>query len=203
MNDQKTSIFGLSLWVILGVSVGAAFVLVLFIISICFTSKRNNTKSIKNGSVSKAPSIPHVSRDIQEIKVDNQELERLSRNEQKALLLKAEEEGSTGYHQRIQIDIGKDHRILYPAGKLGGGASSGEAKGDHHHVAKVVPQVSHLGWGHWYTLRELEDSTNGFAHENVIGQGGYGIVYHGVLQDGTHVAVKNLLNNRYLCFFCF
>ncbi|WOH10120.1 hypothetical protein DCAR_0729582 [Daucus carota subsp. sativus] len=196
MNDQKTSIFGLSLWVILGVSVGAAFVLVLFIISICFTSKRNNIKSIKNGSVSKAPSIPHVSRDIQEIKVDNQEPERLSRNEQKALLLKAEEEGSTGYHQRIQIDIGKDHRILYPAGKLGGGASSGEAKGDHHHVAKVVPQVSHLGWGHWYTLRELEDSTNGFAHENVIGQGGYGIVYHGVLQDGTHVAVKNLLNNR-------
>lgn len=56
-----------------------------------------------------------------------------------------------------------------------GGASSGEAKGDHHHVAKVVPQVSHLGWGHWYTLRELEDSTNGFAHENVIGQGGMGL----------------------------
>ena len=32
---------------------------------------------------------------------------------------------------------------------------------------------------------------------NVIGEGGYGIVYHGVLENGTHVAVKNLLNNRY------
>lgn len=198
MNDQKTSIFGLSLWVILGVSVGAAFVLVLFIISICFTSKRNNNlKNIKNGSINnKPPTIPNVTRDIQEIKVDNQQLERLSKSDQQALLLKAEEENSIGYHQRIQIDIGKDHRILYPAEKLGGGSSSGEAKADHHHVAKVVPQVSHLGWGHWYTLRELEDATNSFAHENVIGQGGYGIVYHGVLQDNTHVAVKNLLNNR-------
>lgn len=196
MNDQKTSIFGLSLWVILGVSVGAAFVLVLFIISICVTSKRNNNLKNKNGSINKQPTIPNVSRDIQEIKVDNQELERLSKSEQQASLLKAEEDNSIGYHQRIQIDIGKDHRILYPAEKLGGGSSSGEAKVDHHQVAKAVPQVSHLGWGHWYTLRELEDSTNGFAHENVIGQGGYGIVYHGVLQDNTHVAVKNLLNNR-------
>ncbi|KAF5204295.1 Receptor-like kinase lip2 [Thalictrum thalictroides] len=56
--------------------------------------------------------------------------------------------------------------------------------------------VSHLGWGHWYTLRELEDSTNEFADENVIGEGGYGIVYRGLLKDNSYVAVKNLLNNR-------
>lgn len=60
----------------------------------------------------------------------------------------------------------------------------------------MIPEVSHLGWGHWYTLRELEDSTNAFAPENVIGEGGYGIVYHGILNDNTHVAIKNLLNNR-------
>jgi hypothetical protein len=60
----------------------------------------------------------------------------------------------------------------------------------------VVLDVSHLGWGHWYTLRELEVATNSFAHENVIGEGGYGIVYHGVLEDNTEIAVKNLLNNR-------
>lgn len=61
----------------------------------------------------------------------------------------------------------------------------------------AIPEVSHLGWGHWYTLRELEVATNMFADENVIGEGGYGIVYHGVLEDKTQVAVKNLLNNRY------
>lgn len=53
-----------------------------------------------------------------------------------------------------------------------------------------------MGWGRWYTLRELELATNCLADENVIGEGGYGIVYHGTLQDNTQVAVKNLLNNR-------
>lgn len=42
----------------------------------------------------------------------------------------------------------------------------------------------------------MEDATNGFAPENVIGEGGYGIVYHGILNDNTNVAIKNLLNNR-------
>lgn len=53
-----------------------------------------------------------------------------------------------------------------------------------------------MGWGRWYSLRELEIATRGFAEENVIGEGGYGIVYRGVLQDGSVVAVKNLLNNK-------
>ncbi|XP_043713218.1 probable serine/threonine-protein kinase At1g01540 [Telopea speciosissima] len=60
-----------------------------------------------------------------------------------------------------------------------------------------MPEVSHLGWGHWYTLRELEDSANGFADESVIGaRVGMGIVYLGVFEDNTQVAIKNLLNNR-------
>lgn len=55
-----------------------------------------------------------------------------------------------------------------------------------------------MGWGHWYTLRELEVSTNGFADKNVIGEGGYGIVYCGVLEDNRTVAVKNLLYSRFV-----
>ena len=61
-----------------------------------------------------------------------------------------------------------------------------------------VPEVSHLGWGHWYTLRELEAATDSFSDSNVLGEGGYGIVYLGHLPDGTRIAVKNLLNNRYM-----
>lgn len=67
------------------------------------------------------------------------------------------------------------------------------------------PEVSHLGWGRWFTLRELEAATNGLCEENVIGEGGYGIVYRGLLPDGNKVAVKNLLNNKYvsLLITCF
>ncbi|XP_075511247.1 putative receptor-like serine/threonine-protein kinase At4g34500 [Primulina tabacum] len=52
------------------------------------------------------------------------------------------------------------------------------------------------GWGRWYSLNELLVATNQFTSANVIGEGGYGVVYRGVLQDGSVIAVKNLLNNK-------
>ncbi|XP_057462313.1 probable serine/threonine-protein kinase At1g01540 [Actinidia eriantha] len=50
--------------------------------------------------------------------------------------------------------------------------------------------------GYAYALREIEAATNGFADVNVIGSGDFGIVYHGVLFDGTRVAIKKLLYDR-------
>ncbi|KAJ7966601.1 Protein kinase family protein [Quillaja saponaria] len=215
LNDQlskRTSIFGLRLWVVLGICVGAAIVIVLFLISLWFTSRRKNSSKLKS---SQNPTIPNVSKEIQEIRIDHSrnpthpqsdpkaqqvlnpdplpESETLARAQ--ALLLQPEDESPVGGRHRIHIEIGKDHRISYP--EIGGSSShgSGEARsGDQALI--TVPEVSHLGWGHWYTLRELEVSTHGFADENVIGEGGYGIVYRGVLEDNTTVAVKNLLNNR-------
>lgn len=58
-----------------------------------------------------------------------------------------------------------------------------------------LPETSHLGWGHWFTLRDLEQATRRFSSENVVGEGGYGVVYKGTLINGTEVAVKKLLNN--------
>ncbi|XP_061342097.1 probable serine/threonine-protein kinase At1g01540 [Gastrolobium bilobum] len=206
MNDQlsnPTSIFGLRLWVVLGVCVGVAIVLLLFLISIWLAFKRSKTN----------PSIPDVSKEIQEIRLDHAlnlngpplqpdpfpEPDPLPSNERQALLtlLPPEEDNPLGYN-RIQFEIGKNHRISYPERAFVRSSShdpSGEAR-PVDQVPMVIPEVSHLGWGHWYTLRELEDSTNGFAPENVIGEGGYGIVYHGILKDNSHVAIKNLLNNR-------
>jgi serine/threonine protein kinase len=105
----------------------------------------------------------------------------------------------------IHVDIGRqEHRVVVKSDKV----SSGESKGTvgsgcettssfgSGSVGGIGPEVSHLGWGRWYTLRELEDATGGLCPENVLGEGGYGIVYHGVLTDGTKVAVKNLLNNK-------
>ncbi|XP_026445936.1 probable serine/threonine-protein kinase At1g01540 [Papaver somniferum] len=238
LNDElskRTSIFGLRLWVVLGVCVGAAFVLLLFVISLWFSSKRNKNSSSssrgKSNSFSgstKNPTIPNVSKEIQEIRVDNngrnatqnhhqdhpkpspikmqqpnplpESGQSVGSNENQALLLHPEEENLTGVH-RIHIEIGKDHKITYPVNGSGsgGGGGSSHGSGESRSIDQVpisIPEVSHLGWGHWYTLRELEASTNGFADEHVIGEGGYGIVYRGVLQDNSQVAIKNLLNNR-------
>ncbi|XWS25592.1 hypothetical protein CRYUN_Cryun27aG0081000 [Craigia yunnanensis] len=218
LNDQlskRTSIFGLRFCVILGICVGAAVVILLLLVSLWFTSKRQNkatgnSNNNNNVKLTHNSTIPNVSKEIQEIRVDasrhsnpDLKLHQASNPDplpesEPVLVLNSEEDSSpVSGRNRIHIEIGKDHRIAYPERGAGSGHGSGEARsGDQGMAIMAVPEVSHLGWGHWYTLRELEESTNDFAAENVIGEGGYGIVYCGVLEDNTKVAVKNLLNNR-------
>ncbi|KAA8536890.1 hypothetical protein F0562_029368 [Nyssa sinensis] len=43
-----------------------------------------------------------------------------------------------------------------------------------------------------FTYKELEVATDGFSESNVIGNGGFGVVYRGVLSDGTVAAIKML-----------
>lgn len=44
-----------------------------------------------------------------------------------------------------------------------------------------------------FTYRELEIATNGFSERNVIGSnGGLGLMFRGVLSDGTLAAIKLL-----------
>ncbi|XP_034901481.1 protein NSP-INTERACTING KINASE 1 isoform X1 [Populus alba] len=43
-----------------------------------------------------------------------------------------------------------------------------------------------------FQFRELQISTNNFSNKNILGKGGFGIVYKGILHDGTVVAVKRL-----------
>ncbi|CAN8248006.1 unnamed protein product [Cochlearia groenlandica] len=190
INDQlsrRTSIFGLRLWVVLGVCVGAVIVLLLFVISLWFIYRRSNNSN-DSSSKSNQTIVPVVSKEIQEIRVDPIQPDPVPETRQNQANQRDED-------AKIHIDIGKDHRISYPERGGWTGSGSGSGSGDQG-LPLSGPEVSHLGWGHWYTLRELELSTNGFSDENVIGQGGYGIVYRGVLEDKSMVAIKNLLNNR-------
>ncbi|XP_022874433.1 probable LRR receptor-like serine/threonine-protein kinase At1g06840 isoform X1 [Olea europaea var. sylvestris] len=41
-----------------------------------------------------------------------------------------------------------------------------------------------------FTYGEMAQATNNFANSSVVGQGGYGKVYRGILADGTVVAIK-------------
>ncbi|XP_050213482.1 L-type lectin-domain containing receptor kinase VII.1 isoform X1 [Mercurialis annua] len=47
-------------------------------------------------------------------------------------------------------------------------------------------------WPHRITYQEIETATKGFSEENVIGIGGNGKVYKGVLPGGSEVAVKRI-----------
>ncbi|KAK6129075.1 hypothetical protein DH2020_037188 [Rehmannia glutinosa] len=44
----------------------------------------------------------------------------------------------------------------------------------------------------WFTYQELSTATNEFSANNILGEGGFGCVYKGVLVDGREVAVKQL-----------
>ncbi|KAJ4953707.1 hypothetical protein NE237_030539 [Protea cynaroides] len=183
--SKRTSIFGLRLWVVIGICVGAFIVLILFLLSLCITSRRRRSPSSRRGKKLRVSELtPVVSKEIQEIV-------HVAAPDQRPALPPAFPE--------IQIDIGKpEHRVVFsdrPSSQASGESRSTNAT-DSASMAVGPPEVSHLGWGHWYTLRELEAATNGLSDENVIGEGGYGIVYRGVLPDNTIVAVKNLLNNR-------
>ncbi|XP_010525575.1 PREDICTED: probable receptor-like protein kinase At2g42960 [Tarenaya hassleriana] len=205
---------GLKLWVLICLVVGAFLVLILCILSLCimFRCRRKPKRSADRFPDNQ---IPHVLKDIRIDSVgfqiqnshperlhlivkdkssegnsekmmsylsrtkssDNDNLSQCSsvHNHERACSSQSGEEGSFG-------TFWKQSSLSY-----GGLVSASPLVG--------LPEISHLGWGHWFTLRDLELATNRFAAENVLGEGGYGVVYRGRLVNGTEVAVKKLLNN--------
>ncbi|KAK4418457.1 Receptor-like serine/threonine-protein kinase ALE2 [Sesamum alatum] len=47
-----------------------------------------------------------------------------------------------------------------------------------------------------FSLVEIEKATEKFSPKKVLGEGGFGRVYHGIMQDGTEVAVKLLTRDN-------
>ena len=43
-----------------------------------------------------------------------------------------------------------------------------------------------------FSVQGLRSVTNNFSEQNILGRGGFGVVYRGALEDGTQVAVKRM-----------
>jgi len=172
---SKTSFLNLKLYVVVGILLLCA-IAVLLAIFLCVWFSRNSRKRkmrVKHSS----GMIPLVSKEIVEIK---------------ALGLDVKSE-------KAEVKIGNadlKEAELEDGVKVGNRSGESDVSGGSRSDASLDPE--NIGWGRWYSLKELERATRGFAKENVIGEGGYGVVYRGVLLDGSVVAVKNLLNNKYV-----
>ncbi|XP_068654094.1 probable receptor-like serine/threonine-protein kinase At4g34500 [Aristolochia californica] len=167
---QNTSIFGLKVYTLLGICVGCAIALALLIIFSCCWTRNVRKRARRSSSL-----IPVVSKEIIAIKAADQ-----SENDDKVSPLPKQEVKTSNEAKRSECRSSESNIS-------GGSVSSSSA---------VSSDMPHFGWGRWYPLRELELATDGFSAENVIGEGGYGIVYRGVLPDSSIVAIKNLLNNK-------
>ncbi|KAF3490320.1 hypothetical protein F2Q69_00054023 [Brassica cretica] len=47
---------------------------------------------------------------------------------------------------------------------------------------------------HVFTFKQLHSATGGFSKSNVVGHGGFGLVYRGLLNNGRKVAIKFIDN---------
>ncbi|KAK6917976.1 Protein kinase domain [Dillenia turbinata] len=209
--SQKTSVFGLKLWVLIGVIVGVFIFSILCVLSVWIMFRRKSKRTLDKFNLAQ---IPKVSKDID---VDRVGAHNAS-DQNESVFLSVHDKSSDKNSEKMLVHLAmsksSDPDNLSQCSSIyhherGFSSHSGE-EGSSGTVRKQsslsygyampspligLPEVSHLGWGHWFTLRDLELATNRFSAENILGEGGYGVVYRGRLINGTEVAVKRLLNN--------
>ncbi|XVF38969.1 hypothetical protein REPUB_Repub20aG0148700 [Reevesia pubescens] len=199
---SKTYI-GLQLWVLIVIGLGVVF-LVIIGLSLWLSFRKKSRRANDMLPVRQAP---YISEEIKEIRVDqvsanNGGLNTLNdkfndRDSEKVLFNvdNGDDSGQSGSFNHVEKDV----KGSQPGEEGGTGAVSTYRPSSHPLTAPSplsgLPEFSHLGWGHWFTLRDLHLATNRFSKDNIIGDGGYGVVYRGNLNNGTPVAVKKLLNN--------
>ncbi|KAL8131937.1 hypothetical protein AgCh_007733 [Apium graveolens] len=205
--ELKKKVLGLRLWELIGICVGAFIVLILCVLSMWVTCRRRSRRTHRKYT---DPQIPFASKDIKVDRVG----QRNMNDHPESVVVSVPDKSSDKNSEKLLVHLGMSKSsdadnisqcssMYYhdrPCSSQSGeeGSSGTTRKQSSYPTASPLiglPEMSHLGWGHWFTLRDLQLATNRFSAENVIGEGGYGVVYRGVLINGTEVAVKKLLNN--------
>ncbi|KAK7284455.1 hypothetical protein RJT34_19201 [Clitoria ternatea] len=214
--SKKTPIFGLKVWEVIGIAVALCIIVILSMLSICLTSRKKSRKAKDKIPLSQ---IPTVSKEIKEVRVEQVSTNGFAPHD--GILLTIHDKSSDKESDKVMVHLGvgkvkNGDSSSYSDSfqhmeKDGGGSLSQSEEGGSGTVTLYkqsssypitapsplsgLPEFSHLGWGHWFTMRDLDHATNRFSKENVLGEGGYGVVYRGQLTNGTPVAVKKILNN--------
>ncbi|KAD1001276.1 hypothetical protein R6Q59_004561 [Mikania micrantha] len=198
--SKKTSIMGLKLWVLICLCAGVLICMFLCILSMWVTWQRKSRRR-NSYPLSQIPNVP------KDIRVDSVGGPGPHDNFEHPSTINNNEPGGNKSSGKMLFQLGVSKSG--DADNLSQSSSMYEREGTSGYLWKQsssshgamaspfigLPENSHLGWGHWFTLRDLEQATHRFSNENVIGEGGYGVVYKGSLINGTEVAVKKLLNN--------
>ncbi|KAF3589309.1 hypothetical protein F2Q69_00027725 [Brassica cretica] len=161
---------GLELWEIIAIVLSAIFIIVLAI-SLYLTFRRKTSKPSSNQTPISHQTPPNVPEEIKEIRVD-------------------EVSSSNGYpsiSEKFSHKEPEKGTLLVAADSENGGNSSRPGSFNHHSEKKDgssvssanpltapsplsgLPEFSHLGWGHWFTLRDLQTATNHFSRDGIIG----------------------------------
>ncbi|KEH30437.1 receptor-like kinase [Medicago truncatula] len=167
---SSTSLMSFKVLILAGIFLIIVIIIVL-LIYLCFRGSRKKRKMLPK--LHSSGSTPLVSKEISMVK--EIDLTRSSEKQTRIEIIEDHDEVGPKKEAEIMVEIG--------------GVRKGDGGGH-------MMEDPNIGWGRWYSLKEVEMATRGFEEGNVIGEGGYGVVYRGVLQDGCVVAVKNLHNNK-------
>lgn len=184
--NRKTFLLGLQLWTVIGIAVGLSIFSVLLLMLACLSlrHRRRHQRHPHPHPQRHRSQIPAVSKEIKEV-TSNYLFEPDPDPDPDPEIGDASEPNES---ETAKLDLGarRSDSCCYALPLTDKNAAP---------PFTALPGFSDLGWGHWFTLRDLEFATNRFTKDNIIGEGGYGIVYRGQLLNGAPVAVKKLLNN--------
>lgn len=214
--SKETAVFGLKVWELIGIIVVFLIVFILLSVTFYLTLRKKSRRAKESLPLCQ---IPKVSKEIKEVHVDQVSKNEFATRDGNFPTIQdkpteKESDGGLVSHGTWKTKNGDNNGqsdSFHLVDKDYCGSHSREegssAKFAVHHKSYSshpivapspltgLPEVSHLGWGHWFTLRDLELATNRFSKENILGEGGYSVVYRGQLINGAEVAIKKLLNN--------